>query len=239
MHVSINAIPAFNDNYIWLLAHAATAWVVDPGDSQPVLDALRARKLDLAGILITHHHGDHTSGVQALKQHFPQAVVIGNGNSPAAHLIDKPVADGDSVDLFGQRFEVLAVPGHTLDHLAYFCAELEALFCGDTLFVGGCGRVFEGTYAQMYDSLKRLAALPASSKIYCAHEYTVSNLRFAVAAEPDNCAAKDALTAAEALRAQGKATVPGRLADELIVNPFLTAENLTHFTERREWKNSF
>lgn len=239
MNVSISAIPAFNDNYIWLITHADSAWVVDPGDSQPVIDALNARKLTLAGILLTHHHGDHTGGVQALKQQFPQAHVIGNGDSPAAHLTEQSVSDGDTVELLGQRFQVLAVPGHTLDHLAYFCADLEALFCGDTLFVGGCGRVFEGTHQQMFDSLQRLAALPASTKVYCAHEYTVSNLRFAVAAQPDNLAAQSALQDAETRRAHGQITVPSTLQRERETNPFLTANDLATFSARREWKNNF
>ena len=213
--------------------------MVDPGDSQPVIDALNARKLTLAGILLTHHHGDHTGGVQALKQQFPRAHVIGNGDSPAAHLTEQSVSDGDTVELLGQRFQVLAVPGHTLDHLAYFCADLEALFCGDTLFVGGCGRVFEGTHQQMFDSLQRLAALPASTKVYCAHEYTVSNLRFAVAAQPDNLAAQSALQDAETRRAHGQITVPSTLQRERETNPFLTANDLATFSARREWKNNF
>lgn len=235
----IEAIPAFNDNYIWLLTEGERAWVVDPGDSQPVLDALKARSLELAGILLTHHHGDHTGGVEALRAAFPQATVYGNSNSPASKLVTVAVADGDRFDIANQSFDVLAVPGHTLDHLAFYSAELQVLFCGDTLFIGGCGRVFEGTYEQMYHSLQRLARLPADTQIYCAHEYTLANLHFAVAAMPESNAVKNALAEAELRRADGQSTVPGLLSDELATNPFLCVKDLEQFTERREWKNNF
>lgn len=239
MTLAISAIPAFNDNYIWLLSHAEQAWVVDPGDSAPVLAALQQQGLTLSGILLTHHHGDHTGGVAALREQFPAAVVYGNLDSPAAGLVTQAVQDNECFELAGCSFQVLAVPGHTLDHIAFYSAQLDALFCGDTLFVGGCGRVFEGTYAQMYASLQRLKALPASTAVYCAHEYTLSNLKFAAAALPHNPAIAQALHATAALREQGKATVPGSLQTELATNPFLLAEDLETFSGYRAWKNSF
>lgn len=219
--LTIEPIPAYNDNYIWLISDRGNrAFVVDPGDATPVLDVLRARKLELAGILITHHHFDHVGGLQALRE-FAAPTVYGPDN-PAIEGIDQIVGAGDSVDVLGYSFSVLQVPGHTLDHIAYFhSGEPPLLFCGDTLFAGGCGRVFEGTAQMMHDSLQSLAALPGATRVYCAHEYTLANLAFARAVEPANAALLERISEAETTRASGEPTIPSTLDLEIATNPFL------------------
>ena len=220
--LSIEPIKAFNDNYIWLLYDPASrqAAVVDPGDAAPVMAALEARQLDLAAILITHHHFDHVGGLETLCQHY-DPLVYGPHN-PAIGGIQQRLASGDQVDVLGLRFDVLEVPGHTLDHIAYFHpAETPLLFCGDTLFAGGCGRVFEGTPAMMHASLQVLAALPPATRVFCAHEYTLANLAFAAAVEPDNQALAGRIAQARAARERDEPTVPSELALELATNPFL------------------
>jgi hydroxyacylglutathione hydrolase len=254
--MQIHPIPAFSDNYLWCLYDAGAAWVVDPGDAAPVLDFLDTHGLRLEGILITHHHPDHIGGVGELIRRCSPGFIYGPDNSRIPGRTHR-VGDGDRLELLGRTFEVLAVPGHTLDHLAYFSddAQQPLLFCGDTLFAGGCGRLFEGTPAQMYASLQRLAALPPQTAVYCAHEYTQSNLRFAAAVEPANrqLAARQA-EVAEARR-RGQPTVPSRLADELATNPFLRVESdgvatavdrreptgniIDRFAALRRWKDQF
>ena len=180
-------IPAFNDNYIWMLHDERRALVVDPGDAQPVLAALARDGLTLESILVTHHHGDHTGGVEVLRQNTGAQVY-----GPAAERMPEPLqrlGDGDTITPLGLRFEVLLVPGHTAGHIAYWGQIPDAdpvLFCGDTLFSAGCGRLFEGTPGQMLASLTRLAALPEATRVCCAHEYTLGSLRFALAVEPSN-----------------------------------------------------
>ncbi len=217
--VRIDAIAALRDNYIWLLDDGERAAVVDPGDAAPVLRALDQRGRALDAILLTHHHADHVGGVAALVQAHG-ARVYGPANTPFAPL-DTPLRGGDAIRLLGQDFTVLDVPGHTLDHIAYWCAPLAALFCGDTLFSGGCGRIFEGTPPQMFESLQRIAALPEGTRIYCAHEYTLANLRFALGVEPDNAELQGRNEKCRQLRARGVPTVPSTLAVERASNPFL------------------
>jgi len=220
--LTVRPIPAFTDNYIWLLTRAGSrdACVVDPGDAAPVEEALAREGLHLRAVLVTHHHLDHVGGLARLRERFsPQ--VYGPAN-PAVPGVDTRLGDGDVAEVLGTRFAVLAVPGHTLDHIAYFHAGRQPLlFCGDTLFAGGCGRLFEGTPAMMYASLQALAALPAGTLVYCAHEYTLANLRFARAVEPGNRALAERLSRAEAARERGQPTVPSRLDEELASNPFL------------------
>lgn len=222
---AIEPIPAFNDNYIWCLHDGDVAWVVDPGDAAPVQAFLERRGLRLHGILVTHHHGDHVGGLAALRAAWPHATVFGPVN-PAITGIDRALREGDTVDVSGIRFSVLEVPGHTLDHIAYYAADTAppTLFCGDTLFAGGCGRVFEGTPPQMYASLQKLARLPAATAVYCAHEYTLSNLRFAQAVEPDSDALRTRRQRDSARRERQQPTVPSTIGEELATNPFLRCD---------------
>ena len=247
-------IPAFKDNYIWLLRKGVAAVVVDPGDAGPVLDELDRQGLALTAILITHHHADHQGGVAGLLARYP-VPVFGPAHESITAL-SHPLRGGETIALPGLDvpLEVIAVPGHTLGHLAYHGAD--CLFCGDTLFTAGCGRVFEGTMAQMLASLERLAALPEQTAVYCAHEYTQANLRFALAADPDNRLLQRRASEVAAARAKGEATVPSTLAREKATNPFLrcreaalvaaaqtrgapATDALTVFTVLREWKNAF
>jgi hydroxyacylglutathione hydrolase len=216
--MQIEALPAFTDNYLWLLHDGQHAAVVDPGDAVVVESALLARGLTLTAILITHHHADHLGGLAALKARHP---AISFGPRDPRIPVDVVVSDSDRISLPGLDLsaEVLAVPGHTRSHLAYRIDD--ALFCGDTLFSLGCGRLFEGTPAQMHASLARLAALPADTRVYCAHEYTASNLQFAQAIEPDNAALADFAVALHARRAAGIPSIPSTIGRERSLNPFL------------------
>ena len=215
--MQISFIPAFKDNYIWLLTEGRRAAVVDPGDAAPVAERLRAEGLTLEAILVTHHHADHQGGVEALAAAWGAEVF-----APAAERIDgctRPLRGGEKIEVLGQEFAILDLPGHTAGHIAY--AMPGAVFCGDTLFGAGCGRLFEGTPAQMADSLGKLAAMPDSTRIYCAHEYTAANLRFAAAVEPENAEVVRRRREVEALRAAGRASVPSYLGEEKATNPFL------------------
>ena len=224
--LTISAISAFNDNYIWCLSDSdnSKALVVDPGQAEPVLDYLTRNNLTLDRVLITHHHADHVGGVAALRQAFPECQVTGPADSPFTGS-DRQVHSGDEVRWQNISFRVLPVPGHTLDHVAYYTeTEIDGhpvLFCGDTLFVSGCGRVFEGTPVQMRQSLQRLSDLPDNTGVYCAHEYTLANLRFARSVLPDDPDLADFERQCLSRREAGKATVPSTLGLEKRLNPFL------------------
>ena len=253
--MTIIPLPAFRDNYIWLLRAGACAVVVDPGEAAPVLRYLADEGLTLAAILITHHHPDHVGGVAELLAQAPVPV-----HGPALEAIagiDHPVGEGDVVCLpgLGVELRVFDIPGHTAGHVGYYGDS--ALFCGDTLFAAGCGRLFEGTPAQMFDSLQKLAALPGDTRVYCTHEYTLSNLAFAAAVEPANGAISERIAASEGMRAANQPTVPFPLSGEMLTNPFLRVHEpaviyqaetqsgcgLTSpvevFAALREWKNRF
>jgi hydroxyacylglutathione hydrolase len=219
--VPLEVVPvaAFKDNYVWTLRNATHAAVVDPGEARPVLEYLAREKLALAAILATHHHADHVGGIAELLRKWP-VPVYGPKREPIATLTH-PVAEGDTVKIapLAIEFRVLDIPGHTRAHIAYYGAG--ALFCGDTLFACGCGRLFEGTAEQMYASLEKLRALPDDTKVYCGHEYTLANIGFAKGVEPRNAALTARESRDRALRQAGRPTVPSTLRDEKATNPFL------------------
>ena len=256
----ITGLAAFSDNYIWLIRNGSLAAVVDPGQAAPVLQALQQQRLQLRAILLTHHHNDHVGGVTELVERTG-ATVFGPAGETLPHC-DRKLVEGDQVALpeLDLNLEVIDVPGHTAGHIAYAgrAGGVEPLvFCGDTLFATGCGRLFEGTPDQMTESLGKLAALPDDTRVYCAHEYTMSNIRWAKAVEPDNGALAQWHDQAQALRDSGTPTVPTTLALEREVNPFLRTDEpavaaaaVTHagralatrtevFAALREWKNTF
>jgi hydroxyacylglutathione hydrolase len=254
--LSIFRIPAFNDNYIWALVDddRQQAIIIDPGDATPVLAFLAQRKLTIGAILITHKHHDHTGGIQILLDAFPDVPVFANSAEGVAHTT-KTVLDSDVITINKHAFTVIAIPGHTLGHVAYYCPPY--LFCGDTLFGNGCGRIFEGTAQQMLSSLQKLMALPDDTQIYCGHEYTLSNIKFALDVEPDNSQLQNRLIEAKKLRSENNPTVPSLLQLEKATNPFLRCsepaviEAVTNYAGKqlrsevevfatlRQWKNAF
>lgn len=218
--LQIYAIAALKDNYIWLIVNSrGGAVVVDPGDAAPVLDYLVQYDLKLQGILITHHHWDHTNGIAELLQHYP-VPVFGSQLNVCSELSHK-VEEGQIVEFNAHfpSYQVLAIPGHTLDHIAYYAND--HLFCGDTLFAGGCGRLFEGTPEQMYTSLQKIAAFPDHTKLYCAHEYTLANLQFAQLVESNNLFILERIEKVKAMRQQNQPSIPSLLSEEKQTNPFL------------------
>ncbi|HJV85817.1 MAG TPA: hydroxyacylglutathione hydrolase [Noviherbaspirillum sp.] len=255
--LNVLTVPAFQDNYLWLIHDGKRAAVVDPGDAAPILAALEEHRLSLAAILLTHHHADHVGGVPELLRHF-QVPVFGPRNETIPQ-VTQPLGEGDTVTLDAPvlKLEVLDVPGHTRGHIAYFASEQDWLFCGDTLFAGGCGRLFEGTPEQMVVSLAKLAALPDKTQIFCAHEYTLANLRFAHEVEPENLAISTRIQHEQAKRDEGRPTVPSTIGLEKLTNPFLRyrepgiadrllatghlsdREPIAVFTALRQWKNSY
>jgi hydroxyacylglutathione hydrolase len=255
--LSVLAIPAFADNYLWLIHDGIHAAAIDPGDAAPVFAALQAHKLSLVAILLTHHHADHVGGVPALLEQFP-VPVFGPRGEPIDPVTIK-LTEGDLAEVpeLQLKMQVLDVPGHTRGHIAYFASEQEWLFCGDTLFAGGCGRLFEGTPAQMAHSLSKLTALPDATQVFCAHEYTLSNLRFAAEVEPANPALIERIALEKTKRERGEPTIPSTIAVEKATNPFLryrepaildklisvgklaSKEPIAAFAALREWKNSY
>src|SRR3990167_9027870 len=249
-------IPAFNDNYIWAMMDddQKQAIIIDPGEASPVFEFLVQRKLTISAILITHKHHDHTGGISTLLNAFPNASVFAN-SVEFVGCITQTVSDNDVITINKHSFKVIAIPGHTLEHVAYYCKPF--LFCGDTLFANGCGRIFEGTAEQMLLSLKKLMVLPDDTLIYCGHEYTLSNIKFALHAEPNNTDLQKRFEDAKRLRSQNQPTVPSTLQLEKATNPFLRCnessviEAVSHhagkklnsevdvFAKLRQWKNTF
>lgn len=223
----IDLVPVLNDNYVHLLhdPDSGETAAVDPAVAGPVLDAVEQRGWRLTHVLVTHHHHDHTGGIPEVKR-ATGCTVIGNRND-ARRIpgLDVGVEDGDSVRLGDQEARVFDTPGHTVGHIAYWFKDSKALFCGDTLFSIGCGRLFEGSPAQMWGALSTLRDLPADTRVYCAHEYTQSNIRFALSVDPDNAALKARAEEVEGLRATGRPSVPSVLGDEIAANPFLRADD--------------
>ena len=253
--LEIVPLPAFKDNYIWTLRDAKRAAVVDPGEPEPVTEYLAREGLELVAVLATHHHPDHVGGIEELVA--ARKVPVFGPKGERIPALTHPVGEGDAVRIpeLGAEFSVLEIPGHTRAHVAYY--GLGSLFCGDTLFACGCGRVFEGTPAQMLASLQKLAALPDATRVYCGHEYTLANIRFARAVDPHNPALAAREARAQALRDAGKPTLPSTLGEERATNPFLrcaepavvesadkylgarAADPVRVFAAIREWKNKF
>ena len=253
--INIEPIEAFSDNYIWLLTTNEGSMVIDPGESNNLLKILKEKDLDLKAILITHHHYDHTGGIEEILSAKSIDVYGPNNN---INSINIRVSNESKINLLGIEFEVIEIPGHTLDHIAFFSENNgnPILFCGDTLFAGGCGRVFEGTFEQMHDSLSILKNLPLNTKIYCGHEYTESNLKFAKSVEPLNQRMVSRYNDVIELRKQGIPTLPTTIKLELETNPFLrvgleeiqetiskkfnTSKNEKDiFSALRQWKDNF
>ncbi len=237
--MEIVPVPAFSDNYIWLVhdEESGETAAVDPGDAAPVLAEAERRGWTIDQIWNTHWHGDHTGGNLAIK-----ATAGSRIEGPAGERIpgrDVELREGDEVRLGKHAGRVIEVPGHTLDHIALLFDKDRVAFVGDTLFAMGCGRLFEGTPAQMYRSLQRLAELPPETRLYCAHEYTLANARFAASAEPDNAAIVRRLADVESMRAADQITVPTTVAQERETNPFVRSTNEDEFARRRAAKDSF
>ena len=253
--LSIKPIKALSDNYIWLVTTNEGSIVIDPGESKQIIDLVKSNEIDLEGILITHHHYDHTNGIEEILK-YKKVEVYGPKNN--VNSITKRVKQNDVFNLIGLKFEVIETPGHTLDHIAFYCLkdEKSILFCGDTLFSGGCGRVFEGTHSQMYESLKKLSKLPEDTQIFCGHEYTSSNLQFACAVEPNNQFIKKYNEEIIEKTKNGLPSLPSSLKIEYMINPFIRCneENLIDninkkfgevnseieiFSTLRKWKDDF
>ena len=253
--LSVEPIKAYDDNYIWLISTNEGSIVVDPGESEKIIKAIDENRIDLKGILITHHHYDHTNGLKDLleKNEFDVYGPINNING-----INKKVSELDKFSIIGIEFEVIEIPGHTLDHIAFYSFNngSPVLFCGDTLFAGGCGRVFEGTYEQMFEALKKISKFPKNTKVYCGHEYTLSNIKFALEVDPNNEKLQSEFEHVQNLIKSNTPSLPTTIEKELDLNPFLRCNNLEIqkniierfnvgdnefeiFTAIRKWKDNY
>jgi hydroxyacylglutathione hydrolase len=233
-------IPALSDNYIWLMHDAVSGdtVVIDPAVADPVLEAAQARSWRISQIWNTHWHGDHTGGNAAIKGATGCTVTGPAAEAERIDTLDRLVGEGDSVRIGDHVAQVMAMPAHTAGHIVYHLADDRIAFVGDTLFAMGCGRLFEGTAAQMFANMQRLAAMPDDTQIYCAHEYTLSNGRFALGVEPDNAALRQRMEQVEAARARGEATVPTSIGAERRTNIFMRARDAEQLAERRAAKDA-
>ena len=238
--LTITPIPALDSNYFWVIQPNPTrqnVYVVDPGDATPVINYLSSHQLTLGAILVTHRHRDHTEGIAGLLEY--SSVPVYGPDSELIPLVTHTLGDGDLLQLDGVAFRIIGVPGHTWEHIAYFCTATDKrpplLFCGDALFAGGCGRRFDGTAEIMWDSLQKLASLPDETEIYCAHEYTQANLEFALAVEPGNKVLADRVENVRQIRGQGGITLPSTILLEKRTNPFLRCQHhgVKIFTENK------
>ena len=253
--LTVEPINAYDDNYIWLITTNEGSLVVDPGESNKIIELIDSNKINLRGVLITHHHYDHTNGLLDLIKKKDLEVYGPNNN---IQEINNRVIELDKFTIIGIEFEVIEIPGHTLDHIAFYSFNNgePILFCGDTLFAGGCGRVFEGTYKQMFDSLKKISSYPQETKVYCGHEYTLSNLKFALEVDTNNHELENEFNNVKSLIASNTPSLPTTLQKELKINPFLRCnqntiknkvikkfdmvdDELEIFTALRKWKDNF
>ena len=254
--IKVEPIPAFSDNYIWLVTTNEGSIVIDPGDANPVIEYLNKNKdLTLNSILLTHHHYDHSGGIEDLRKRYDLKVF---GPNNQIKSVDHRVVEGNEILVNGLIFKIIEVPGHTLDHIAFYNDDDDdpILFCGDTLFAAGCGRVFEGTFDQMYESLLKLKKLPENTIVYSGHEYTTANLMFASHVEPLNKNIQDSLSKVQELRSKNIPTLPTSIKEEKLINPFLRCDDeslqiimrkkfntdlseLNIFAALREWKDNF
>ena len=232
--IHIDPIEAFQDNYIWLIHNDQNSIIVDPGDAEPVINALERKNLNLVAILITHHHADHIGGVMALQEKYPHIKIFAP-QKDKYEFVNISLKNGDEINIpeLQINYKIIEIPGHTRGHIAYY--DKKNLFCGDTLFACGCGKIFDGTHEQMYNSLKKISALPKDTKIYCAHEYTKKNIAFALSLDPDDINLK--------LRKESLSnvtnTIPSSLEEELKTNPFLKCTSLEAFKSLRDLKDQY
>ena len=232
--IHIDPIEAFQDNYIWLIHNDQNSIIVDPGDAGPVISALERKNLNLVAILITHHHADHIGGVMALQEKYPHIKIFAP-QKDKYDFVNISLKNGDEINIpeLQINYKIIEIPGHTQGHIAYY--DKKNLFCGDTLFACGCGKIFDGTHEQMYNSLKKISALPKDTKIYCAHEYTKKNISFALSLDPDDTNLK----LRKALVSNIKNTIPSSLEEELKTNPFLKCTSLEAFKRLRDLKDQY
>ena len=233
-NINILPIKAFKDNYIWLIQEKFNGIIVDPGDAEPVIKELDEKNINLKAILITHKHHDHMGGVQELVDYYPGVRIYGPQNIEFRFKY-KIVKEGDVISILGTklRFNVIETPGHTLDHIVY--VDMENLFCGDTLFACGCGRLFEGTYEEMFKSLLKISSLNPNTKVYCAHEYTKENIQFALTIDPNNYQLNERYKRLQDV----EITIPSLLQEELETNPFLRVKTSEEFKLIRRRKDEF
>jgi hydroxyacylglutathione hydrolase len=232
--IHIDPIEAFQDNYIWLIHNDQNSIIVDPGDAGPVISALERKNLNLVAILITHHHADHIGGVMELQEKYPHIKIFAP-QKDKYDFVNISLKNGDEINIpeLQINYKIIEIPGHTRGHIAYY--DKKNLFCGDTLFACGCGKIFDGTHEQMYNSLKKISALPKDTKIYCAHEYTKKNISFALSLDPDDTNLK----LRKALVSNMKNTIPSSLEEELKTNPFLKCTSLEAFKRLRDLKDQY